>query len=376
MGARVLVPSARAVVLFALGCVLAVGLSGCQSYPRSDAQTPPSNSETTETAWTDATGRYDSIPDKTRSAVTSLAPVIRLHSEEQYFPCSIDYFLQNSVLRSKTATLSAQPTTRTIAAATASAAVAYPRLEATSIKSGQASSSPNYKKWPTYVALKSVTVTDQANEFLIIEYNTFYAYNTVSTTGDWGKRYGDHHWGDWERVSVVAERAKGTDDDWKFKAIMTRFHTAPIKVTKAPETYEKTYKKVYSARYSHGTHNSWTDLGDADTWGDIRDDKGVAWNLAKSPKEIIAYREYRFTSKDDFATSEALDALDASTYVDELYRKKWTKFAGPWGASIDSSPTNMVDYEFGIKVPYSGNSPHSRYLGAGKAELVALSGLL
>lgn len=382
--------------MLVLPIIAACGEGGGSKTPA--LSTGPTGGLTTTLPSSDATGSYSAIPSDIVEAAKSLAPVVQLHSKEIYYPCSVDYYLQQCGLRSPDGTLS--PTWITKDTLVSAAAGSHLEVDDShwqergwSVKDGETWLMNSSEKWPAYVALATVTVGDQPNEFLIMQYNTFYAYNTLSTAGSDG-RFADNHWADWERVSVIAERPKGTTGDWKFKAIITRSHNNPLKTTPSPET-DNGQKKVYSALHAHGTFNSWTDLGDATTWGDLRDSEGIKWRLHDAPNEVVDYHNYWFASKKEFDNSASLSD-SANQYGTSYYRVKWIDFPGPWGVSTeDNDIITYVDqeipypdplffnlypvianyYHLNITSPFTGNSPWSG-MGVTSLELVELGKLL
>lgn len=342
---------------------------------------------TTTLPSSDATGSYSDIPYDIVDAAKSYAPLIQLHSQEKYFPCSVDFYLENSGLRSNGTLSHTWITKDALASAAASSRLevddSHWQERGWSVMGGESWKQLYFDKWPAYVSIAKVTVDGQSDEFLIIQYKTFYAYNTVSMDGklnctndvvdgsiNCDFAFADQHWADWEKVSVIAARPRGSTGYWYFKAIITKAHDLPMETTTTPET-DSGHSKVYAALHAHGTFIKSSD-NNTQHWGDMRDDGGIKWRLYDAPNEIVDYHTFSFANKEEFASW--------ATKGTQVYRKKWADFQGNWGVS---EPDNvMVNYGVNplknweaINVSLTGWSPGS-YLGISGDELAELKTLL
>lgn len=298
---------------------------------------------------TSSTGKLDDIPGETRW-VAQNGPVFVMHKEETFWPCSIDWFLEHSVLKLADGSVISTPTRSVLASAAAHGVKGTIEVQDANWKTvgSVAAGQPDKKlhgDWPAYVGLAKITVTGSDIEYLVAKYSTFYAYNTFRAADD-------VHWGDWEGAIMVFSRKAGSSDNWVGVKLYTKRHGGSWRLTEENAVKKDSstgHWKVWVANHSHGTwpDNRYANAADEGGWDDLGD--GYAWDTRGSANEIVEYVEMEFAATPNFGADDLWLWTNAASKK-LVYRDGWFWFQGTWG---QSSPATG----------FSGNSPWSNGLG-------------
>jgi len=226
------------------------------------------------------------------------APVLSFHPQESYFPTTIDFALQNSVLERYTGgTPLLIDSTPTGAELAAYSTLADPFTNPQDIyylnntDGGPASPAGILAAWQAANGPKAVyghVVPDGGN--VVVQYWFFYAFNP----GSW-----NNHEGDWETIEVVLNG--GTPQGVGYSQ-----HESGEKMTWAEVDKEGTHPKVYVARGSHSNYLRSYE-GRIGIAGDAVSDGGAVWRST----------DYSVTN-----VGEVSAPLPGS---------EWLAFAGRWG---------------------------------------------
>jgi len=194
----------------------------------------------------------DLSAEKIQDLVNKFAPVVHLHPDEQFFPASVPWYLENVSLYSKDNKLISETVDETSLSTADS--TDYLKINDTDTEVG------SYPDAPFYV--RFTQVGDEL-EFYDIEYWFFYAYNGCSSLGVRGE-IGSHrpefqipidpfgtHQGDWEHVTV---RISASTQE--LVAIFTAQHSwGSWEKPGQYDVYESGSRPIiYSAYHSHASY--------------------------------------------------------------------------------------------------------------------------
>lgn len=172
----------------------------------------------------------------TYSFLYDYAPIIYLDKQEQYFPCSIEYFSKNTYLQSKN---NITHTETNVPLKTPSSVQPFFYGKKSSVNPVYAIVLPNITELNPIEALKN-----PLNHSLFVTYFNFYCYNR-------GKKFlntvWDNHVGDIEHSHIYFEKGIPT----KIIASYHSFDTVRL-WGENMTFYNGTHPILYSARYSHG----------------------------------------------------------------------------------------------------------------------------
>jgi hypothetical protein len=330
--------------------------------------------------------KMDATGELIRAIAYQLAPIVHLHPNEMFFPCSVEWYLSRCDLVSSpsenapTLDFSSLPGSRPLKMTSQMKVARAGPLDGFNFdgfrtkEGGEAGNTNKIFLWPMQAAPGKSSSSDPWNSSKLYDYQRetaygfhgdpssapcyyniysngdrtrhrisyyfFYGYNGgLGPTAKWdGEPLGLNcgygaHFGDWERVTVLVETTPGSRSV-KLKAVMGEQHGDEV-VFRESDTIAPVEQlgriEVYAAWHSHATY---PDVGTHRYGIDFTSDKGVAWDTRKALTSI--YERIRDLGKQI-----------SDPFGDRPY---WVYFNGDWGPRVVLDDGTIVGIFEGVLV--------------------------